>query len=67
MSAASQDTHAHVYTLNRDETQEWLQAGAEGEECREFIKRVVAANLPRGARIEIYSAERRLLEAFTVS
>lgn len=65
MSAASQDTR--VYTLNSEETQDWLKADAEGEEFREFTKRVVAANLPRGARIEIYSVERRLLDTFTVS
>ena len=56
-----------VFELNPTESQDWLREDAEGEEFREFTKRVVTANLRAGTRVEIYSDAKRLLHTFQVS
>lgn len=56
-----------AYTLSPSETEEWQRQDPEGEDFRAFTRRICAAPVPKGNRVEIYSAQKRLLEAFTVS
>jgi hypothetical protein len=53
-----------TYTLSIEETADWL-ADADGDD-HAFTKRSLTTNERPGTRIEIYSCEGRLLEAFPV-
>lgn len=63
MTATTHETR--VYTLSTEGTRDWI-ADVDGDGCA-FKRLELSTSEPPGTRIEVYAADHRLLEAFTVS